>query len=99
MSERLPNIVFITTDTQGRDMLSCVATHPGVSTPHLVALFPQLHSLQSMYVIPPVYAGAFGAVQRPSPPTATALDAAVCVRHAIANDVFRYLLDKEPVTE
>lgn len=54
MSAHLPNIVFITTDTQGREMLSCYAQRPGVDTPHLDALARDSVVFDQCYTASPV---------------------------------------------
>ncbi len=50
----LPNIVFITTDTQGREMLSCYVDRPGVETPFLDQLASESVLFENAYVTSPV---------------------------------------------
>lgn len=54
MSEQRPNIVFITTDTQSREMLSTFVDRPGVETPNLDRLAAQSVVFENTYVVSPL---------------------------------------------
>lgn len=54
ITEALPNIVFITTDTQGRDMLSAYVDRPGVETPYLDKFARESILFENTYVTAPV---------------------------------------------
>lgn len=54
MQADTPNIVFITTDTQGREMLSCYVDRPGVETPHLDRLAARGMRFGNAYTSAPV---------------------------------------------
>lgn len=53
-NHRPPSIVFITTDTQGREALSCYVSRPGVVTPHLDRLAAEGVLFQNAYTASPV---------------------------------------------
>ncbi len=49
-----PNIVFITTDTQGREMVSAYEQRPGVETPYLDAFAETSVVFDNCYVATPL---------------------------------------------
>lgn len=49
-----PNIVFITTDTQGREMLSCYVDRPGVETPYLDQFAAESVLFEDAYITTPL---------------------------------------------
>ena len=56
-----PNIVFITTDTQGRNMLSCYVDRPGVETPCLDRLAKEGVLFENVFVACPLCTPSRGA--------------------------------------
>lgn len=53
-TDQRPNIVFITTDTQGREMLSTYVDRPGVDTPHLDRLAAEGVLFENAFTAAPV---------------------------------------------